>query len=128
MTHPEDAMTRERALLVLDGFDAVYGIACVIHGGANGADYIAGRWAQDTGGIPVEEFPADWNRHGNSAGPIRNQEMLDKGKPDLVVAFPGGRGTADIGPTRSQGRHRSSGDHPLSRRPARFTEAEVDRG
>ena len=31
-----------------------------------------------------------------SAGHIRNQVMLDKGKPDVVVAFPGGRGTADM--------------------------------
>ena len=31
-----------------------------------------------------------------SAGPIRNQEMLDKENPDIVVAFPGGRGTQDM--------------------------------
>lgn len=31
-----------------------------------------------------------------AAGPIRNQQMLDDGKPDLVVAFPGGKGTADM--------------------------------
>lgn len=31
-----------------------------------------------------------------SAGPKRNQRMLDKGKPDLVLAFPGGDGTADM--------------------------------
>jgi hypothetical protein len=30
------------------------------------------------------------------AGPIRKQQMLDEGKPDLVVAFPGGRGTAHM--------------------------------
>jgi hypothetical protein len=40
-------------------------------------------------------FPADWKRHGKSAGPLRNQEMLDAA-PDLVIAFPGGRGTADM--------------------------------
>lgn len=34
--------------------------------------------------------------NGKAAGPIRNQRMLDEGKPDLVVAFPGGRGTADM--------------------------------
>ena len=34
--------------------------------------------------------------NGYRAGPIRNQEMLDKGKPDLVIAFPGGKGTADM--------------------------------
>ena len=44
----------------------------------------------------IEEFPANWAKHGNMAGPIRNQAMLVKGKPDLVLAFPGGRGTADM--------------------------------
>lgn len=43
-----------------------------------------------------QEFPPDWDKYGNAAGPIRNQQMLDEGKPDLVVAFPGGRGTADM--------------------------------
>jgi hypothetical protein len=33
---------------------------------------------------------------GKTAGPLRNQRMLDEGKPDLVVAFPGGGGTKDI--------------------------------
>ena len=30
------------------------------------------------------------------APPLRNQRMLDEGKPDLVVAFPGGGGTKDM--------------------------------
>jgi hypothetical protein len=38
---------------------------------------------------------ADWSI-GRKAGPIRNQRMLDEHAPDLVVAFPGGRGTADM--------------------------------
>jgi hypothetical protein len=37
-----------------------------------------------------EVYQADWKRYGR-AGPIRNQEMLDKGKPDVVIACPGGR-------------------------------------
>ncbi len=67
----------------------------VIHGGAKGADGLAGAWAR-WWGIPVAEYHADWETHGRAAGPIRNQKMLDEGKPDLVVAFPGGRGTADM--------------------------------
>lgn len=68
----------------------------VIHGACpTGAD----RWADEW--VMVEhsrfmEFPADWRTHGRAAGPIRNQRMLDEGKPDLVIAFPGGRGTADM--------------------------------
>jgi hypothetical protein len=43
-------------------------------------------------------FYADWDKHGRAAGPIRNQQMLDEGKPDLVVAFllPQGSGTLDM--------------------------------
>lgn len=47
-------------------------------------------------GISAEGFPADWRKYGKSAGPLRNQQMIDEGKPDLVVAFPGGTGTADM--------------------------------
>jgi hypothetical protein len=67
----------------------------IIHGAAPGADTLAGQWAHDRG-IPVEAFPADWEKHGRAAGPIRNQQMLAEGKPDLVVAFPGHRGTANM--------------------------------
>ncbi len=41
-------------------------------------------------------FHAEWMKYGKAAGPIRNARMLAEGKPDLVVAFPGGRGTADM--------------------------------
>lgn len=67
----------------------------VIHGGATGADTLAGEWA-DHHSIRCVVFKADWKQYGPAAGPIRNQRMLDEGKPDLVVAFPGGAGTADM--------------------------------
>jgi hypothetical protein len=70
-------------------------ISEVIHGGAPGADTLASEWASGCG-VPVALFPANWKQHGRAAGPIRNQQMLDECKPDLVVAFPGGRGTADM--------------------------------
>jgi ABC-type sugar transport system substrate-binding protein len=69
--------------------------AALIHGDARGADRLAEEWAKRHG-VPVLSFPADWENHGRAAGSIRNQLMLDAGKPDLVVAFPGGRGTADM--------------------------------
>lgn len=65
----------------------------VILGGATGADYWADDWAVGRD-IWIEDHPADWTLHGRAAGPIRNQEMVDSGA-DLVVAFPGSRGTAD---------------------------------
>ena len=60
-----------------------------------GADTLGAEWAKAQG-IPCEVYMADWEGLGRKAGPIRNQRMLDEGKPDLVVAFPGGRGTADM--------------------------------
>jgi predicted Rossmann-fold nucleotide-binding protein len=70
-------------------------ITCIIEGGARGADSLARLFA-DENGIQVMEFPALWHIHGRRAGPLRNQQMLDQGKPEVVVAFPGGRGTADM--------------------------------
>lgn len=67
----------------------------IIHGGARGADALAGEWAECFG-VPFRVFPANWDRDGKAAGPIRNQRMIDEGKPDLVIVFPGGRGTADM--------------------------------
>lgn len=60
-----------------------------------GADAMARNWAVGRGHVPTV-FSADWEKQGKAAGPIRNQRMLDEGKPDLVLAFPGGRGTEDM--------------------------------
>lgn len=70
-------------------------ITCIIHGCAPGADTAAANWAGDRG-VTVEPYPAEWRLYGSSAGPIRNAKMLAQGMPDLVVAFPGNRGTADM--------------------------------
>ena len=67
----------------------------VIVGGAKGADTIAERWAREKS-IPVTVYPANWDRDKKAAGPIRNKLMLTDGKPDLVVAFPGGSGTGNM--------------------------------
>lgn len=67
----------------------------VIHGAARGADSIAAE-AAGRRGAAVVAFPAEWDKHGKAAGPIRNQRMLDEGKPDVVIAFGVGRGTGDM--------------------------------
>jgi hypothetical protein len=79
----------------LGGIHKKQGIDLLIEGGARGADFMAREFAKWMG-IPVRTFEADRQKHGRAAGPIRNQQMLDEGKPDLVVAFPGGNGTADM--------------------------------
>ena len=73
-----------------EDFDCV-----VVQGGAKGADFLAKGWAYSMG-FPCEEYPANWKQYGKAAGSIRNQQMLDEGKSDIVVAFPGGSGTADM--------------------------------
>jgi hypothetical protein len=67
----------------------------IIHGAARGADIIADKLARNAGCI-VKECPADWRAHGKAAGPIRNRQMLADHNPDVVLAMPGGRGTADM--------------------------------
>jgi hypothetical protein len=79
----------------LDAIAADLGISCLIEGGSDGADALAMAWARARG-IMGEMYPADWANLGRRAGPERNARMLEQGKPDLVVAFPGGAGTADM--------------------------------
>lgn len=67
-------------------------ITTIIHGGAPGADSLAGKFAH-AHNITLIVYHANWKKHGKAAGPIRNMQMLSESKPDLVVAFPGGRGT-----------------------------------
>jgi len=71
--------------------------AVIIHGNARGADSLADEWATDVG-LTVIACPADWNKDGKAAGPIRNSQMLAMMNPerDFVIAFPGGAGTADM--------------------------------
>ncbi|WP_062560385.1 DUF2493 domain-containing protein [Paracoccus aminovorans] len=78
----------------MDRLHKKFGITRVIQGGATGADRLAYEWAASRM-IAVENVPADWKKHGRAAGPIRNRAMLDL-KPAFVIAFPGGRGTADM--------------------------------
>jgi len=64
----------------------------VICGMADGGDTIGYDWAESWA-HPMDQYPPDWKVHGKSAGALRNIQMLEEGKPDLVVAFPGGNGT-----------------------------------
>lgn len=61
----------------------------LIEGEARGADSISAEMAEDLGMSEdrIKRFPAKWKIYGRAAGPIRNKEMLRRGKPDLVIAF-----------------------------------------
>ena len=80
----------------------------LLHGGARGADAAIGRAAQQLGWSALV-MPAQWQLHGRAAGPIRNRELLEQAVAKaeahtspaslasvLVVAFPGGPGTASL--------------------------------
>lgn len=82
----------------------------VITGGATGADYIGWIFGEQYADENLQ-FPADWDDfsppcktkytktgkpYNALAGFKRNQRMIDEGKPDLVIAFPGDKGTADM--------------------------------
>lgn len=68
--------------------------AIVIEGGAPGLDRQVRRWCEKNG-VHFAEVPALWEWMGRAAGPVRNGVMLLL-RPDFVLAFPGGTGTADM--------------------------------
>ena len=90
-----DYSDHEALFDTLDNYHAVKPITVLIHGAARGADMLSQSWA-DQRAVETIQFPAKWNRDGKAAGPIRNKLMLTEGKPDFVLAFPGGRGTANM--------------------------------
>ena len=69
----------------------------VIQGLCRGTDLMARAVALKRG-LEVEDYPAEWGRFGSSAGPIRNEQMLNVGHPHVVYAFllPQSRGTRDM--------------------------------
>lgn len=89
-----DYADRERVRQVLLEGHLRERIGLLVHGGADGADRLADEWAR-ANCVHVAEVRALWSHLGKAAGPIRNGVMLLL-RPDVVVAFPGGHGTADM--------------------------------
>lgn len=99
------------AFRALDEVHARRPIGRIVEGGATGADRIARRWALSRG-VPFQTYKAAWDdlsapgarvltrsdgtRYNANAGFERNALMLAAERPDLVVAFPGGGGTANM--------------------------------
>lgn len=68
----------------------------LVHGDCpTGADAMADAWGKRLA-IEVVACPADWDKLGKAAGPIRNEDMLMVHEPKRVIAFPGRNGTADM--------------------------------
>lgn len=68
---------------LLESFESI----TIIEGCCRGADRVACEYGLDNPKVIHEHFPADWKKYGRAAGPIRNQQMIDEGNPDVVVAF-----------------------------------------
>ena len=77
--------------IIYSGFD----ITEVVCGMAKGADLLGKKWGEDHG-IPVKEFPADWNKYKRAAGPIRNKEMEQYGDGLIVFIYPNSRGSVNM--------------------------------
>lgn len=92
VTGGRDFDLRHAVFEVLDKVNARRPVTELIHGDARGADRLCGEWARSRG-VRETVCPADWDTHGKAAGHIRNRQMCEM-RPDVVVAFPGGRGTA----------------------------------
>lgn len=92
----EDRAMVSKALRAV-GFRAGDTLVC---GGAKGLDTLARLEAEKTRGANVRVFLARWKELGRQAGPVRNRRMLRtllrERAPFFVLAFPGGRGTADM--------------------------------
>jgi len=79
----------------LDKLHKEYNFTDLMQGGATGVDTFAREWACTKPEIQRWTCKAEWDKYGPAAGSIRNARMLEW-KPDLVIAFPGNRGTADM--------------------------------
>lgn len=75
--------------------DSGFNITEIVSGCARGVDQTAEKWAWYND-IPVKKFPADWDKHGKAAGPMRNREMA--AYADALVAIWDGesRGTKNM--------------------------------
>ncbi len=100
-----DYDNRTRLFAVLTAVHRRVGIAEIIHGAARGADHLAGLWARSNR-VQETRFPVDHALDGPwpAAGHYRNERMYRESKPDLVLAFPGGKGTANMVRTAQLGR------------------------
>lgn len=60
----------------------------IISGGYKGADELGEEFAEHEG-LEVIKFPANWDKYGKSAGPLRNIEMAENA--DILIAFWNGK-------------------------------------
>lgn len=73
---------------------AIGSIHEIVSGGANGADFLAAKYANESG-IKLTEFLPEWEKYGKRAGFLRNEDIIKN--CDMVLAFWDGqsRGTGN---------------------------------
>ena len=100
-----DFADRAKLCEVLDNLLIEHDIEALVHGGWPGADALASEWARKRG-VRQVICTAGWSSNGSpGTGTVRQMlDMLRRSEDRLVVAFPGGWGTAIIvGGARAMG-------------------------
>jgi|CABP01.1.fsa_nt_gi hypothetical protein len=70
-------------------------VSAVVSGTARGADTFGERWAEENG-IGIVRFPAEWEKYGRRAGPLRN-EVMARNAEGLIAVWDGrSRGTRSM--------------------------------
>lgn len=67
----------------------------IVSGAAKGVDYLGELFAKDNG-ISIQRFPADWNKYGKRAGPLRNLQMAEYADALIAVWDGESKGTANM--------------------------------
>jgi len=82
----------ETFVLILDNLSRVLQIDAIISGGAKGVDSMAEHYAE-VNGIPLQIFPAEWDKFGKSAGYKRNKTIWDNADMYLCIWDGSSKGT-----------------------------------
>ena len=84
----------ERLEIILNSLIDSYGFTTIVSGGAQGADTLAAKFANEHNMMKIIHLP-NWDLHGKSAGFIRNRDIINDS--DMVLACWDGlsRGTSN---------------------------------
>ena len=81
--------------VLLDRLLIEMSITEIVSGCAKGADTFGEEWADDQR-LPVKKFPADWDKYGKNAGPIRNKQMAEYADGLVAFRFKNSKGTTNM--------------------------------
>ncbi len=102
VTGGRDYLNRKQVESVLDSLEIDH---LIVGDCPTGVDRFAKDWAQSKAHQSYAIYPAHWDAEGRAAGPIRNKRMVEQHPGAIVLAFPGGRGTANCKTTALKAGH-----------------------